>query len=582
MYKKNIKRFFFGGSIAYLYRAIRKIVLYSSGALRKHYAGLISATLLKLLAFPLALAIIYTTKSAIDLGILARDLKVFLFFTVSGFGAYALSGLLNFWAAGMVRKIKAAFSLEVNRVFTRRLFGLNFTCITSSSSDENAFTLWYDHRNVENLIFSDIPALASIVKIPVFMALAAFISIPLSLLLFAALPLILIQIAWVSRRTRKLRIREFYSARKYSSAFHDILMNIRMIKAFLKENWAAGRVSSFIEARVERELAFSLFSRKAAFWRDILIKLSTAAFAIAGGYLVISGKLTFGSFSAVSMYAVLMISEMYHAGSVVSEINGERMSYKRCADLIKRMEEAGASDGRMSAGFYPPERALSDGIEVREVSFAYPGRDALFSGISLHAPGGKWTLLKGASGVGKTTLLSLIMRLFSPCAGAILLRGKEISRLDELEMSSSISMVHQEPYLLKDTLENNILLGDNLKGADLQKAVTVTGVDKIAGMLDGGYNSCLKESGSSLSGGQKQRIAIARALVRGADFLLLDEATSFIDTEGEEDIFGNIKREYPGLAVLYVSHRDIEMKYADETYVLERGRICKHQNERVS
>ncbi|MGB2600821.1 MAG: ABC transporter ATP-binding protein, partial [Candidatus Omnitrophota bacterium] len=224
------------------------------------------------------------------------------------------------------------------------------------------------------------------------------------------------------------------------------------------------------------------------------------------------------------------------------------------------------------------EQDFDENIELKDITFGYNSDRTIFEKISFVAPARKWTLLRGSSGEGKTTLLGLLLGLFPPREGAIHLGDKDLRSIERTSFSENVSVVHQEPYLFNDTMANNILLGEKKQIGDIEIALFCAKVDEVADGLLLGYNTRIGEAGSFLSGGQRQRIAIARALAREPRVLILDEATSFIDTDMEEEVFRNIRNFYPRLTVIFVTHRDTAVKYADEIAVLEKGKLVEVNN----
>ncbi|MBD3296984.1 MAG: ATP-binding cassette domain-containing protein, partial [Candidatus Omnitrophica bacterium] len=188
-----------------------------------------------------------------------------------------------------------------------------------------------------------------------------------------------------------------------------------------------------------------------------------------------------------------------------------------------------------------------------------------------------WCWIKGVSGAGKTTLLGLLLGLFGPCEGKITVGGVDPAMADRGHFFSRISVVHQDPYLFNDTILNNILMGDKAREEALGRALGISGVDRLVSSLPLGYNTRVGEYGSTLSGGQKQRIAIARALAREPDMLVLDEATSFLDAGSENSVFEGIKRHFPGMTVIFVTHRDTVSAYADMTLVVRDGKVISEE-----
>jgi ABC-type bacteriocin/lantibiotic exporter with double-glycine peptidase domain len=550
------------------------ILSYSAGILAKYKNTLIRSSVFRILSFPLGLSLIYITKATLDKGILAANTKLFFELSLLGVSIFLVERSFKYFSGTALQKAKAAFSTDVNYDLAKRLFGLEYLKIKELSTAENAFILNYDYRNIENVVFREVPSLLSIVKIPVFFILAAKLSLPLTALIFISVPFVTVQAQWASRKKRRYRMREFHHLKKHTSSFHDKLLNMKLIKSLSKEDWALKKTDYLFRKRIAAALRSALFFLRSNLIGDIISRLNILVFGLVGGYLIINGRLSLGSFSAVSMYAYLIVSELFQAGSVVEELNGERMSLKRCAAFIK---DISSGSGETKKNLLS-ERDFDKDIKLKDVTFGYSPDRPVFERISFTAPAQRWTLLKGPSGAGKTTLLGLLLGLFPVREGAIYLGDKDLNKIERASFLGNVSIVHQEPYLFNDTLANNILLGEGRRIEDVREAIFCTKVDEVADGLILGYNTRIGEAGSSLSGGQKQRIAIARALAREPKVLILDEATSSIDTDMEEEIFRNIRKSYPCLTVIFVTHRDTAVKYADEIAVLERGKLVEADN----
>ncbi len=557
------------GAMLSLCGDVRTILSYSAAILKKYRKPLAIVSVFKALSFPMGLALIYVTKAALDRGIMSADLRFFLVFTVLGTVIFMVERSLDYFSGRSLQRTKAGFSADVNYDLAGRLFGLDYLKIKELSTAENAFILNYDYRNIENLVFSEIPSLISVLKVPVLLAFTLGISAPLAALVIFAVPFTAWHALWAARGRRQYRMREFGHLRRHTSRFHDILLNVKLVKSLAGEDWALREVDSLYRRRMKSALASSLFFLKTRFFGDLLSRFSMLVFGLLGGFLIISGRLSIGSFSAVSMLAYLIVSELQHAGSVFEELNAERMSLKRCAAFINEISVSPAGNG--SEGL--EENDLEKDIEFAGVSFGYTKDKRLFDGLSLMVSSRKWTLIKGPSGSGKTTLLGLLLGLFPPEKGAVLLGGKDLGRAGRKNFLDKVSVVHQEPYLFNDTLADNILLGRGRDIRKAEKAILCSRVDEVADGLLMGYNTRIGEAGSSLSGGQRQRVAIARALAREPKILILDEATSFLDSGMEGEIFADIRGLYPELTVIFVTHRDTAVNYADEIMILENGRI---------
>ena len=549
---------------------IRTILVYAFGILKKFQNSLTRASILKLLSFPLGLLIVYITKITLDKGIMAGDLNAFVRFTVLGLLIFLLMKVLQITAQRLLLGARTEFSIEVNYDLARRLFGLDYLKIKKLSSAENAFFVNYDYGVVENLVFYELPAFFSFVKIPVFFVLAFLLSWQLSLLVLLSLPLVAVHTVWAARGRQRLKTGYIFFSSRYGALFNDLLINIKLVKSFFKEDWAVNRMMRLFRRKVQMDRKSSVFRQNERIVFDIFSKTSTVVFWLLGGYFIISGRLSLGSFSAVSMYSAMILSEFYNFGAIIQNLSEERQSIKRNAVFIRDITQPEEIQ---------PTSCISDvflfdrDIEASDITFGYSKDRPLFEGLNLRVPAGKWTLITGPSGAGKTTLLSLLLRLFKPWSGGISIGRVDIRDMDMGCFSRHVSCVHQEPYIFNDTITRNVLLGEKKPESFVRDIIHLAKLDKLADEMSIGYNTNIGELGSSLSGGQKQRVAIARALARSPKILIMDEATSFLDPGMENYILRGIRARFPEMTVLFVTHRNTAEWFADKVFKLEKERV---------
>ncbi|KAL5337193.1 P-loop containing nucleoside triphosphate hydrolase protein [Aspergillus crustosus] len=219
-------------------------------------------------------------------------------------------------------------------------------------------------------------------------------------------------------------------------------------------------------------------------------------------------------------------------------------------------------------------------IEFRDVALQYPGRDTpALGGVSNRIEKGQFVALVGASGSGKTSIISLLERFYEPYHGQILFNGRDISELDVYAYRRHLALVAQDPALFQGTIRDNILLGMDsniVTDSQLHAACQDASIHEFITSLPAGYNTDIGSRGIALSGGQKQRIAIARALIRNPKVLLLDEATSSLDSDSERIVQAAIERAAKGRTVMVVAHRLATVRNADVIFVLgDRGRVLE-------
>ncbi|CAK7267703.1 hypothetical protein SEPCBS119000_002686 [Sporothrix epigloea] len=221
-------------------------------------------------------------------------------------------------------------------------------------------------------------------------------------------------------------------------------------------------------------------------------------------------------------------------------------------------------------------------IELRNIHFRYPTRDVpVFRGLDLTIERGKYTAIVGASGSGKTTIISLLERFYSAEKGTIYCNGRDLTQVNVSTYRKLLSLVAQEPALFQGTVRENVLLGvdeDTVTEEDVIQACRDASIHDFVASLPDGYNTDLGNRAVSLSGGQKQRLAIARALLRNPRVLLLDETTSFLDSETEKSIQTTLERVAQGRTTVAVAHRLSTVQNADVIYVLGDGAVLEKGN----
>jgi ATP-binding cassette subfamily B protein len=221
-------------------------------------------------------------------------------------------------------------------------------------------------------------------------------------------------------------------------------------------------------------------------------------------------------------------------------------------------------------------------IDVRELVFSYPGAGApVLDHISLTIEAGETAALVGATGSGKSTLISLLPRLHEPPAGTVFVDGVDVRHIPLATLRSAIGFVPQEPFLFSDTIAENVAFGVDAPLAPgeaderVRRAAAVARLDKDVDEFPKGYSTIVGERGITLSGGQKQRTALARAVMLDPRILVLDDALSAVDTYTEEEILSRLKGVMRQRTSIIVSHRISTVRHADRIFVLERGRIVE-------
>jgi subfamily B ATP-binding cassette protein MsbA len=216
-------------------------------------------------------------------------------------------------------------------------------------------------------------------------------------------------------------------------------------------------------------------------------------------------------------------------------------------------------------------------IKFDNVRFSYRGQDEeAISGVSFELEKGEFVGVVGQSGAGKSTIVSLLVRMYEPDSGEIRANSRSIHEMDIDEWRSKIAVVRQDPHIFNDTLRYNLTIGNrDVSEAELDRVVRIAKVDEFFNDLPSGYETQLGDDGVRLSGGQRQRVALARALLKDADVLVLDEATSDLDSNLEKEVQAAIESMDRDYAMIGIAHRLSTVKNADRIYSVDDGEIVE-------
>jgi subfamily B ATP-binding cassette protein MsbA len=224
------------------------------------------------------------------------------------------------------------------------------------------------------------------------------------------------------------------------------------------------------------------------------------------------------------------------------------------------------------------DRSVStvDRVAFNDVVFSYDSEETVLNGVSFAVERDEFVAFVGHSGAGKSTIVSLLARLYDPDRGEIRADGRSIQEYDLAEWRERIAVVRQQPFIFDDTLENDVTVGNReASRADVERVCEIARVDEFLDDLPDGYESQLGDDGVRLSGGQRQRVALARALIEEADFLVLDEATSDLDSNLEKEVQAAIESIDRDYGIVAIAHRLSTVKNADRIYTIDDGEIIE-------
>ncbi len=354
-----------------------------------------------------------------------------------------------------------------------------------------------------------------------------------------------------------------------SSRVQENLAGVRVVRAYVQEDPELRRFEELNRGYIGQNLSLARISSLFMPMLQGLIGFTFLAVLWAGGYQVLTGRISLGGFVMFNTYMGMLIWPMIAMGWVINLMQRGTASLARIGCIL---------DERPSIAAPPHAAVLRDirgEIAFRGVSVRYPACRAL-DGIDLTIRAGETVAVVGHTGSGKSTLVRLIPRLLDPTEGAVLLDGVDLRAAAPEEIRRHIGLVPQETFLFSTTLADNIAFGVESASAErIRRAAEIAGLaGDVAGFPDG-YQTMVGERGITLSGGQKQRVAIARAILRDPRILILDDALSSVDTLTEERILTELAAIMRGRTTILISHRVSTVRQADRIIVIEAGRIAE-------
>jgi len=357
---------------------------------------------------------------------------------------------------------------------------------------------------------------------------------------------------------------------KVSSFTQEIFSGIRVIKAYSLEDQHQKNLVELADESKSKSLSLARIQALFGPLMMALIGISNLVVIYFGGLMYIDGTIkSIGTIAEFILYVNMLTWPVASLGWVSSMVQEAEASQKRINEFLKIEPEIQNTN---------PERSIIEGtITFENVSYTYEDTNIkALENVTFTVHKGETLAILGKTGSGKSTIVSLISRLYDVTDGHITIDGKEISTVNLYDLRNSIGIVPQDAFLFSDTIKNNIKFGkENATDDEVQAAAKSAVVhDNIMG-FNKQYETILGERGITLSGGQKQRVSIARAIIKNPKILLFDDCLSAVDTETEETILNNLQEICRDKTTIIVSHRVSSAKNADRIIILDEGKIIE-------
>ncbi len=397
---------------------------------------------------------------------------------------------------------------------------------------------------------------------------------PVSVVVLLAIPLLAMTIPHLARPMAERRYAHSMNEGRLLAMAEQTLTALPMVQAFGREAHEDARFRGVTQQFGQTYLGMIAAEMKFQVGTTTITAVGTAAVLIVGGFHVLEGRLSVGTLLVLLSYVSSLyapIETLAWLSSGFASASGQARRVLEILDIEREVRDA------PHARAYRPAIASTCGhVHFDRVWFEYEEGCPVLKDISLEVHAGETVAVVGATGAGKSTLASLIMRFYDPTRGRIVLDGLDLRDLRLSSLRAQFSIVLQDPFILPLSVADNIAYGrPGVTTDQIVEAARAANADRFIAALPRGFDTVVGERGATLSGGERQRIAIARALLKDAPLLILDEPTSSLDPETEAQIMDAVKRLIRHRTTFIIAHRFSTIRRADRIVVLDHGRIIE-------
>ncbi len=486
-------------------------------------------------------------------------------------GIQFLWGIINWITNYLFVKIGLQALLKLRTDLYSYLQSLSLKYHDARRSSDSSFRVAYDSQSIQTIYnkgFTNI--FGSVITLIGTFVIMLRLDWQLTLVSLGIVPLVVGAIYLFAHRIR----RESTSIQEHESAVlaqaQEGLSSIRMVHAFGREDFEVRQFQQQARQSLQANLRLTLTNVNSALIISTLMVVGTAVMYYIGTLHVLVGTLTLGSLLVFSAYLLMLYQPLESLTYTAWAMEGATAGAKRCFEVLDRQDDVVDSPNAVAIS------SANGAIAFQSVSFAYAGDRQVLRNIDLRIEPNQIIGLVGGTGVGKSTLLSLVPRFYDPSSGSVMLNDRDVREITKKSLRAQIAIVLQDTLLFSTTVRENIAYGrPDATEEEIIEAARRAQADGFIREMPQGYGSLVGERGGHLSVGQRQRIGIARAFLKNAPTLLLDEPTSALDPATEAAIMETIKELMRGRTTLIATHRLATIHNLDQIIVLDHGRIIE-------
>ena len=554
-------------SIATLRETLIKIF-----ALSKPYrARFYSATALVLVGSAIWLTVPLGLRELLDAVFDAGNEDLLNLLAIGLMGLFVLQALFSFSGNYFLEWVGERVVTDLRKKVYEHLHKLGFRFFAERRLGEITSRLTNDVGSIRTALTDSLPQLLTIsFSLVGSVSLMVALNWRLSAVIFVTVPFITIATRYFGQKIRKLSKSIQDDLADSTAVAEDALGAVRLVKAFVREDYEVGRYTNAIEKLFVTARKKMVLTQ--LFWSGVGIMFMSTLVIIFwyGGKEVLAGRLTAGDLVAFIIYALNISRSISQTSRLYTAVNTAAGASERIFELMEEEPEIKDETGAIKLN------QVQGGITFEGLSFAYEDNRKVLKDINFMVEPGQTVALVGPSGAGKTTLLNLIPRFYDPDSGLIKVDGEDIRNVKVKSLREHISIVPQEVHLFGTSISENIRYGKlDATDEEIIQAAKDANAHEFISQIPEGYDALIGEKGVKLSGGQRQRLAIARAILKNPAILLLDEATSSLDSESEAQVQEALYRLMENRTTFVIAHRLSTIQNADRILVLDEGDIAE-------
>lgn len=521
--------------------------------------------------WPLALILDYVLAEkpaplGMDRGFLLAGIALLLVFVATA--ARALAAVRRY----LLQKLGQQTIFDMREALYRKVHDLGLDYHGKKRTGDTITRVTSDVKEVRSLLVdSVVEVLSSVLILLGMLVIMLVLNWRLTLLALLTIPFLFFAVKFYRQalieRMRVVRTKEGIIA----SVAQESITGIRAVKIFGREREEMGRFREESRGSLEASVESSLIEAKFSIILGLVGGLGTALVVYFGARQAMAGTISVGDLTVFVAYMGLFLSPLWSLSRQANQIGKSLVSGERIIELLSAMPAV-----RDAPGAVPVPRVKGH-VTFDDVYFAYEGAAGeVLRGASFDVAPGARAALVGVSGAGKTTITSLIARLYDPRSGRVMLDGEDVRRYTQKSVRDAIAFVPQEAMLFRASVADNIAYGyPDATREEIERAAQLAGADGFIRELPEGYDTVLAERGESLSGGQRQRVSIARAMLRDAPILVLDEPEAGLDAGAAAVVQESWHALTQGRTAFVIAHDLRLVRDVDEILVIDEGRIAE-------